>query len=106
MGARIGQKEQLTAIEAKHFAKPIYDIVGRMALAGFEMTDIGSGGPDAAGDFFLGEVELASAFANYLAETTFPEPWHLCFASHDERPASRARAHRLIKQLDHVVDYL
>src|SRR5215472_18711059 len=98
MGARIGQEEQLTAIEAEHFAEPIYDLVGRVAFAGFEMTDIGSGGSDAASDFFLGEVELASAFANHLAETTFPEPWHygslnrgIMLASRGERPAPRAR---------------
>jgi hypothetical protein len=88
VGARIGQEEQLTAIETEHFAEPIYDLVGRIALARFEMTDIGSGGSDAACDFFLREVELAPTFANYLAETAFLGPWHYAVASHDERPAA------------------
>ena len=77
--ARISEKEHITTVEPGDFGQPRYDLVGGMALGGFEMSDVRSRSLDAPSDLFLGRVGAGDTpFAKHLTEAAFLHAaWHL-----------------------------
>src|SRR5215468_5310328 len=76
LSARVSQEKQLARVETQNLCQPGYDLVRRMTLARLQVSHIGSGGLDSARDLFLGEVEMPSAFPNYMTERAFLNPSH------------------------------
>jgi hypothetical protein len=67
---RIGEEEELAAIEAENFGEPRNDLVRGVTFAGLEVSDIRGGGLDPMRDLVLGQVELATTVADNLTECT------------------------------------
>src|SRR6185437_11837870 len=73
---RIGEQEQLAALQAQHLAKPRDHFLRGMALAGLQVPDIRSRSLDPPCDVFLSEIEPAAALADDGAESSLNRFWH------------------------------
>src|SRR5215469_2176258 len=76
LGPRIGEEKHLAAIESEYFSQTSQNLVGRMAFARFEMTDVWGRDLNSPTDLLLGQVQLTAAFANQLPKVGFGRTWH------------------------------